>query len=153
MKLQGTAQVGLVSPNKFKNFQIFWLTLPYLYSKEKTHLNICCTLSGTCMNPCIQGIKKTVAGERSAFLNKRKVVSLQCLWGEGLIDWQGSLLKYATRLNGRVLERETSSWNLSTVADQANESRSMALKSAYNIEKKSLNKTYIERGGRSLTSG
>ena len=53
MMLQGTGQVGLMSTNKFKNFQIFWLTFPYLYSKEKTHLNICCTLSGTCINPCI----------------------------------------------------------------------------------------------------
>jgi hypothetical protein len=53
MMLQGTAQVVFVSPNKFENFQIFWLTLPYLYSKEKTHLNIWRTLSGTCINPCI----------------------------------------------------------------------------------------------------
>jgi hypothetical protein len=53
MMLQGTAQVVFVSPNKLENFQIFWLTLPYLYSKEKTHLNIWCTLSGTYINPCI----------------------------------------------------------------------------------------------------
>jgi hypothetical protein len=87
-----------------------------------------------------------VEGERPAFLSKRKVVSLQYLWDGGLIDWQGSLLKYATRLNGRVLASEISSWNLSTVADWANEFRSMALKSAYNVEKKSLSKAYIERG-------
>jgi hypothetical protein len=53
MMLEGTFQKGLVSPNKFKNSHIFWLTLPYLYSKEKTHLNICCKLSETCINPCI----------------------------------------------------------------------------------------------------
>ena len=86
-----------------------------------------------------------MAGGRSAFLNKRKVVSLQYLWDGGLIDWQGSLLKYATRLNGRVLESKIFSWNLSTVADWSNESRSIALKSAYNVEKKSLSKTYIEK--------
>jgi hypothetical protein len=62
-----------------------------------------------------------------------------------MIDWQGPLLKYATRLNGRVLESEIFSWNLSTVADWANEFRSIALKSAYNVEKKSLSKVYIER--------
>ena len=63
-----------------------------------------------------------------------------------MIDWKGSLLKYSTRLNARVLESEISNWNLSTVADWANESRSLALKSAYNVEKKSLSKAYIERG-------
>ncbi len=63
-----------------------------------------------------------------------------------MIDWQGYLLKYATRLNGRVLESEIFSWNLSAVADWANDSRSMTLKSAYNVEKKSLSKAYIERG-------
>ena len=87
-----------------------------------------------------------MAGERSAFLNNGKVVSLQYLWDVGLIDWQGSLLKYPTRLNGRVLESKISSWDLSKVADCANESRSMALKSAYNVEKKSLSQAYIERG-------
>ena len=73
------------------------------------------------------------------------MVSLHYLWDGGLIDWQGSLLKYATRLNARVLEGEISSWNLSTVSDWANESRSMALKSAYTVENKSLSKAYIER--------
>ena len=56
------------------------------------------------------------------------------------------MLKYATRLNGRVLESEIFSWNLSIVADWANESRSMALKSAYNVENKILSKAYIKRG-------
>ena len=51
MMLQGTAQVGLVSTNKFKNFQIFWLTLPHLYSKEKTRSNIWCTLPEKCISP------------------------------------------------------------------------------------------------------
>ena len=87
-----------------------------------------------------------MAEKRSAFLNKRKVVSLQYLWNGGLIDWQESLLKYATRLNGRVLESEIISWNLSTVADWAKESRSTALKSAYNVENKILSKAYIKRG-------
>ena len=101
---------------------------------------------GDVHQPLYLGNKKTVARERSVFLNKGVVVSLQYLWDVGLIDWQGSLLKYTTRLNGRVLEGEISSWNLSAVADWANESRSMALKSAYNVEKKSLSKAYIERG-------
>jgi hypothetical protein len=43
------------------------------------------------------------------FPYKGKVVNLHYLWGGGLIDWQGSLLKYATRLNERVLEIEISS--------------------------------------------
>ena len=113
--------------------------------QRKDALKYLVHIVGDVHQPLHFGNKKTVAGERSVFLNKEKVVSLQYLWDGGLIDWQGSLLKYATRLNGRVLESEIFSWNLSTVADWANESRSIALKSAYNVEKKSMRKAYIER--------
>ena len=101
---------------------------------------------GDMHQPLHLGNKKDRGGGTLHFSYKGKVVSLHYLWDGGLIDWQGSLLKYATRLNGRVLESEISNWNLSTVADWANESRSLALKSAYNVEKKSLSKAYIERG-------
>ena len=57
-----------------------------------------------------------------------------------------SLLKYAARLNGRVSEVEVSTWSLSTVSDWANESRSLALKEAYNVDKEDLSKAYIKRG-------
>ena len=57
-----------------------------------------------------------------------------------------SLLKYAARLNGRVSEVEVSTWSLSTVSDWANESRSLALKEAYNVDKADLSKAYIKRG-------
>ena len=101
---------------------------------------------GDVHQPLHLGNKKDRGGGTLRFPYKGKVVSLHYLWDGGLINWQGSLLKYATRLNGRVLEDEIFRWNLSTVADWANESRSMALKSAYNVEKKSLSKAYIERG-------
>ncbi len=99
---------------------------------------------GDVHQPLHLGNKKDRGGGTLRFPYKGKVVSLHYLWDGGLINWQGSLLKYATRLNERVLEGEVSSWNFSTVADWANESRSLALKSAYNVE--SLSKTYIERG-------
>ncbi len=57
-----------------------------------------------------------------------------------------SLLKYAARLNGRVSEEEVSAWSLSTVSDWANESRSLALKVAYRVDKGGLSKAYIKRG-------
>ena len=57
-----------------------------------------------------------------------------------------SLLKYAARLNGRVSEVEVATWSLSTVSDWANESRSLALKEAYNVDKDDLSKAYIKRG-------
>jgi hypothetical protein len=101
---------------------------------------------GDVHQPLHLGNKKDRGGGTLRFPYKGKVVSLHYLWDGGLIDWQGSLLKYATSLNERVLESEISSWNLSTVADWANESRSMALKSAYNVEKGSLSKDYIEIG-------
>ncbi|MBC8283718.1 MAG: S1/P1 nuclease [Nitrospinae bacterium] len=101
---------------------------------------------GDVHQPLHLGNKKDRGGGTLHFPYKGKVVSLHYLWDGGLINWQGSLLKYATSLNGKVLEGEISSWNLSTVADWANESRSMALKSAYNVEKGSLSKAYIERG-------
>jgi hypothetical protein len=100
---------------------------------------------GDVHQPLHLGNKKDRGGGTLRFPYKGKVVSLHYLWDGGLIDWQGSLLKYAARLNARVLEGEISSWNLLTVSDWANESRSMALKSAYNVEKKSLSKAYIER--------
>ena len=101
---------------------------------------------GDVHQPLHLGNKKDRGGVRIGLPYKGKVVSLHYLWDGGLIDWKGSLLKYSTRLNARVLESEISNWNLSTVADWANESRSLALKSAYNVEKKSLGKAYIERG-------
>jgi len=53
-------------------------------------------------------------------------------------------LEYAMRLNGRVSRAEISGWNRSAVADWANESRSLALKVAYNVD--GLSKDYIKRG-------
>jgi hypothetical protein len=45
-----------------------------------------------------------------------------------------------------VSEEEVSAWSLSTVSDWANESRSLALKVAYRVDKGGLSKAYIKRG-------
>ncbi|MGK0180115.1 MAG: hypothetical protein ACI8PD_001920 [Nitrospinales bacterium] len=62
-----------------------------------------------------------------------------------MIDWKKeSLLKYATRLNTRDLEK--SKWLHSKVNDWADESRFFALKHAYPLENNKLSKTYISKG-------
>ena len=62
MMLQGTAQVGLVSPNKFKNFQIFWLTLPYLIQQRKDALKYLVHFVGDVYQPLHLGNKKDRGG-------------------------------------------------------------------------------------------
>ena len=99
---------------------------------------------GDVHQPLHLGNKKDRGGGTLRFSYKGEVVSLHYLWDGGLIDWGGPLLKYAASLSSRVLEAED--WNLSTVSDWANESRSMALNTAYNVEKEGLSKAYIERG-------
>ena len=127
---------------------------------------------GDVHQPLHLGNLKDRGGGTLRFLYKGKVASLHYLWDGGLIDWGGeppprppkawnlfpagvalsrrvggaSLLKYAARLNGRVSEVEVSTWSLSTVSDWANESRSLALKEAYNVDKDDLSKAYIKRG-------
>jgi hypothetical protein len=50
----------------------------------------------------------------------------------------GVSVKISDEIEWKGLREQNSNWNLWTVADWYNESRSMALKSAYNVEKKSL---------------
>ena len=91
---------------------------------------------GDVHQPLHLGNLKDRGGGTLRFLYKGEVATLHYLWDGGLIDWGGtSLLKYAARLNGRVSEAEDSTWSLSTVSDWANESRSLALKVAYNVDK------------------
>ena len=58
----------------------------------------------------------------------------------------GASVEIRDEIERKGLRERNSSWNLSTIADWANESRSMALKSVYNVKKKSLSEAYIERG-------
>lgn len=77
-----------------------------------------------------------------------KDANLHYLWDGGLIDWdKGSLLEYAKRLNNRLDDTEQANWVRSKVDDWANESRELALKFAYRLEKdSSLSKAYISKG-------
>ena len=99
---------------------------------------------GDVHQPLHLGNQKDRGGGTLHFPYKGKTVSLHYLWDGGLIDWNESLLEYAMRLNGRVSRAEISGWNRSAVADWANESRSLALKVAYNVD--GLSKDYIKRG-------
>lgn len=101
---------------------------------------------GDVHQPLHLGNKKDRGGGTLRFSYKGKVVSLHYLWDGGLINWRGPLVKYAESLNGKVLEAYVSSWSRSTVSGWANESRSMALNTAYNFEKEGLTKAYIARG-------
>ncbi|MZH03077.1 MAG: S1/P1 nuclease [Nitrospinae bacterium] len=98
---------------------------------------------GDVHQPLHLGNKKDRGGGTIRFRYKGKRVSLHYLWDGGLVDWRGSLLEYATSLNERVIESEVSEWSLSTVSDWANESRRLALNSAYRVE--NLSKPYILR--------
>ncbi len=101
---------------------------------------------GDVHQPLHLGNKKDRGGGTLRFPYKGKVASLHYLWDGGLIEWPGSLLQYASHLNNRVSEDEVLMWNQSSVSDWANESRSLALKVAYNIEEEGLTKPYIEKG-------
>ena len=144
-----------------------------LRERKKDALKFLVHFVGDVHQPLHLGNLKDRGGGTLRFLYKGKVVSLHYLWDGGLIDWDGeppqvnerrhtpppkarslfppgvareSLLKYAARLNGRVSEEEVSAWSLSTVSDWANESRSLALKVAYRVDKGGLSKAYIKRG-------
>ena len=63
------------------------------------------------------------------------------------MDWEkvrGGLFEYASCLNGKISDKEVSTWSLSSVSDWANESRSHALKTAYNVDQEGLSKNYVE---------
>ena len=144
-----------------------------LRERKKDALKFLVHFVGDVHQPLHLGNLKDRGGGTLRFLYKGKDVSLHYLWDGGLIDWDGeppqvnerrhtpppkarslfppgvareSLLKYAARLNGRVSEEEVSAWSLSTVSDWANESRSLALKVAYRVDKGGLSKAYIKRG-------
>ncbi len=102
---------------------------------------------GDVHQPLHLGNQKDRGGGTLRLPFKGKMVSLHYLWDGGLIDWEGtSLLEYATRLNRRLSESEVVIWNSSTVSDWANESRSLALKTAYKADKEGLSKSYIKKG-------
>lgn len=113
--------------------------------KRKDALKYLVHFVGDVHQPLHLGNKKDRGGGTLRFPYKGRVVSLHYLWDGGLVDWQDSPLKYAMSLNGRILEIEIYDWNLSTVSDWANESRSIALSSAYNIKSDNLSKSYITK--------
>ena len=114
-------------------------------SQRKDALKYLVHFIGDVHQPLHLGNKKDRGGGTLRFPYRGEVASLHYLWDGRLIDW-GDLLKYAGRLNAKIPEGEVSIWGSSTVSDWANESRSLALKVAYNIEKEGLTKPYIERG-------
>jgi hypothetical protein len=145
-----------------------------LRERKKDALKFLVHFVGDVHQPLHLGNLKDRGGGTLRFLYKGKDVSLHYLWDGGLIDWDGeppqvnerrhtpppkarslfppgvareSLLKFAARLNGRVSEEEVSAWSLSTVSDWANESRSLALKVAYRVDKGGLSKAYKKRPG------
>ena len=60
------------------------------------------------------------------------MTNLHALWDGGLLARQGrSLLQYARDLGRRVSARELEEWSGKDVEDWANESRRLALESAY----------------------
>jgi len=115
-------------------------------SQRKDALKYLVHFVGDVHQPLHLGNKKDRGGGTLRFSYKGEVVSLHYLWDGGLIEWRGSLLQYAGRLSAKVFADEVSMWSRSTVSDWANESRSLALKVAYNIDQEGLTKAYIERG-------
>jgi nuclease S1 len=100
---------------------------------------------GDVHQPLHLGNQKDRGGGTLRFSYKGKTVRLHYLWDGGLVDWgRESFLKYAMRLNSRVSGEDISTWNRSTVVDWANESRSLALKVAYNVG--DLSKAYVKKG-------
>ncbi len=112
--------------------------------KRKDALKYLVHFVGDVHQPLHLGNKKDRGGGTLHFPYKGKLVSLHYLWDGGLLDWSGtSLLEYATRLNSRL--PEVSSWNTSSVSDWANESRRLALATAYQVDKEGLSKSYIKK--------
>jgi nuclease S1 len=101
---------------------------------------------GDVHQPLHLGNKKDRGGGTLHFIYKGRTVSLHYLWDGGMVNWGGgNLLNHAIRLNGKVTEAEIPTWNRTTVADWANESRSLALKVAYNVGGEGLSKNYLEK--------
>jgi nuclease S1 len=130
---------------KIKEFSSMLADRSVSFQDRKDALKFLVHFVGDVHQPLHLGNKKDRGGGTLHFPYKGRKVSLHYLWDGGLIDWKKeSLSKYAVRLNDRISKAEISTWNMSSVSDWANESRSLALKVAYNID--SLSKTYIERG-------
>lgn len=71
-------------------------------------------------------------GNRITLEYRGKMTNLHALWDGGLLARQGrSLLQYARDLGRRVSARELEEWSGKDVEDWANESRRLALESAY----------------------
>ncbi len=116
-------------------------------SERKDALKFLVHFIGDVHQPLHLGNKKDRGGGTLRFRYRGKEVSLHFLWDGGLIEWGGErLVNYAVRLSGKVSGVEVLNWSQSTVSDWANESRSLALKEAYNVGKEGLSKTYIKRG-------
>lgn len=104
--------------------------------KRKTALKYLVHFVGDLHQPLHMGNKKDRGGGTLSFSYKGKSASLHYLWDGGLVDWGREFFP--------VSEAEALSWNESSVVDWANESRSLALKVAYNVDE-GLSKNYIRR--------
>lgn len=138
---------GACVTEKIREFSGILKNISASTQQRKDALKYLVHFVGDVHEPLHLGNKKDRGGGTLLFPYKGKKVTLHYLWDGGLVDWHGtSLLKYAVRLDRKISEAEILSWNRSTVSDWANESRSMALKDAYNIGPEGLSKVYIERG-------
>ncbi len=102
---------------------------------------------GDVHQPLHLGNLKDRGGGNLRFPYKGEVGSLHYLWDGGLVDWgkvRGGVFAYASRLNGKISDEEVSTWSLLSVSEWANESRSHALKTAYNVNEEGLSKNYLE---------
>lgn len=131
---------------KIKEFAAVLKNIENPLNKRKDALKYLVHFVGDVHQPLHLGNQKDRGGGKIRLFYSGKNVNLHYLWDGGLIDWEKeSLLEYATRLNMRLLDSEKSEWLSSNINGWANESRYLALKYAYSIEKMDLSKQYLSR--------
>jgi nuclease S1 len=105
--------------------------------------------AGDVHQPLHLGNARDRGGNNIALGFKGRSTNLHALWDGGLIYLAGkNLVQYAGDLSRRVTAREADAWNLSNLAEWANESRVLALDHAYVLEgadSGTLSKRYIEK--------
>lgn len=131
---------------KIKEFAAVLKNIENPLNKRKDALKYLVHFVGDVHQPLHLGNQKDRGGGKIRLFYSGKNVNLHYLWDGGLIDWEKeSLLEYAMRLNMRLLDSEKSEWLSSNISGWANESRYLALKYAYSIEKMDLSKQYLSR--------